>query len=244
MAFSANAFADFYESETGRLAQQAVSLKIRDYWHDVRHHKVLGLGYALPYLDKSLEQAERVITMIPEARGAQPWPKEGGNLLCSGDARDLPFPVESFDRILAVHYFEFTGRLPKAIEQAWRVLQPNGRLLLVVPNRLSAWARADHTPFGCGTPFTLGQIETVLRQNKFRIERTQRTLFVPPFRSERLSRYLAVFEGGGQVLLPGLCGAFVIEASKQIYAPVKPDRGSKLEAAARILIPKPEPSGT
>ena len=38
------------------------------------------------------------------------------------------------------------------LRECWRVLRDDGRLLVVVPNRLGSWALFDHTPFGQGRP--------------------------------------------------------------------------------------------
>jgi alpha-ketoglutarate-dependent 2,4-dichlorophenoxyacetate dioxygenase len=39
---------------------------------------------------------------------------------------------------------------------------PEGRLLLIVPNRRGIWARLDSTPFGHGRPYSRGQLERLL----------------------------------------------------------------------------------
>ena len=44
------------------------------------------------------------------------------------------------------------------LREMWRVLAPNGRLLIVVPNRRGLWARVDTTPFGYGSPFSRSQL--------------------------------------------------------------------------------------
>ena len=64
----------------------------------------------------------------------------------------LPLPDLSMDRIVVVHGLEYSENLRGFLREMWRVLSDGGRLLVVVPNRRSIWARADHTPFGHGHP--------------------------------------------------------------------------------------------
>lgn len=55
-----------------------------------------------------------------------------------GDARDLScFADETFDEIYASHvleHFDYTGSLQKALKHWYRVLKPNGKLYISVPN--------------------------------------------------------------------------------------------------------------
>ena len=52
-----------------------------------------------------------------------------------------------------------------------RVLAPGGKAIFLVPNRAGIWARRDATPFGYGRPYSIGQLEKTLSDNKFTAER-------------------------------------------------------------------------
>src|SRR3546814_14460397 len=82
-----------------------------------------------------------------------------------------------------VHGLEYTENTRGLLREVWRVLSDGGRLLVVVPNRRSIWARADHTPFGHGHPYSVEQLNRTLRQSMFTPVRARRSLFVPPTRS-------------------------------------------------------------
>lgn len=53
--------------------------------------------------------------------------------LIEADASDLPFPNESFDRILCVHLLEHLPDPQKAIGEMARVLKPQGCAVIVAP---------------------------------------------------------------------------------------------------------------
>ena len=99
------------------------------------------------------------------------------------------------------------------------MLAGQGRLILVVPNRSGLWARSDHTPFGCGVPYSQKQIRELLKAHMFVPESIDRALFFPPTSSSRFVLTTApLIEKIGQSFFNAFGGVYVIEASKQIYA--------------------------
>ena len=243
MAFSFEAFSEFYNLRIGVLAQRFVQARMREIWPDVRHHRLLAIGYAQPYVEEYSKQAERTVVMTPVAPDAQPWLKNDKNVLCLGKPTLQPYPYESFDRILAIHSLEFSEDLSEMLHECWRVLKPNGRMMLVVPNRMSIWARTENCPFAYGTPYTVSQIKHDLLENNFQIERQRKALFVPPFETNLMLSLSPIFEGVGGAVFKSFGGVHVIEVSKKVFAPIKPDKGSAIAAATQILIP-PKPATT
>ena len=55
----------FYASRQGQLARLFVARQIRRLWPDLERQRVLGLGYALPFMGPLAERAE------PNARGVK-----------------------------------------------------------------------------------------------------------------------------------------------------------------------------
>jgi hypothetical protein len=129
------------------------------------------------------------------------------------------------------------------MREIWRVLKANGRLLVIVPSRTGFWARADWSPFGHGSPFTMTQLCFYLRDNMFVQEKTMGGLYVPPIKSNSILRSAGVFEHIGKNVLPIGAGVLIVEASKQLYAGVdRSGPGSAVLAKTReILRGKPVP---
>ena len=125
--------------------------------------RVLGIGYAIPYLEPWRAEAERVFAFMPARQGVVHWPQSGLNDSALVEEADLPLPDASIDLALVVHGLELTDQLPDLLRELWRVLAPQGRALFVVPNRRGMWARFDSTPFGHGRPFSRGQFTDLLR---------------------------------------------------------------------------------
>lgn len=211
-------FRNFYNTFGGRILRRIIRDHIQDFWPDVKGLRVLGYGYAVPYLRPYLGEAERVFAIMPAIHGALNWPPEGKSLVCLSGEAELPLETNSIDRILLIHSLEFTESMRLLFDELSRVLKSNGRILIVVPNRIGLWARAEWSPFGQGRPYSLSQIEHFLRDHLFVHERTKNALFVPPVRSNIFLRSAGSFEKMGPYILPGMGGLNFVEASKQIYA--------------------------
>ena len=218
MAQDVRDLAAFYDSPLGQLAHRAVLREIRNFWPDLRNYRLLGYGFAVPYLG-ALAGPERAIAAMPARQGVMAWP-QGRNaaVLCEEDA--LPFPDVFFDRILIVHGLEASEHLRVLLRQIWRVLAPEGRVLLVVPNRASLWAQVQVSPFGHGRPFSKVELDLLLKDVLFEPGRWSRALYAPPFRT--VSRSGAGWEKVGSRLFPGVGGVHLVEAVKSLYAAAPP----------------------
>ncbi|MDG3442346.1 class I SAM-dependent methyltransferase [Nitrospirillum amazonense] len=209
---------EFYESSLGQVVRRLVRRRLRELWPDVSGQRVLGIGYATPFLRPFLTEAERVMAVMPAAQGVVFWPPEGPGLVTLGEESELPFPNMSVDRVLLVHGLEFTEHLKPMMQEIWRVLAGGGRLIAVVPNRRGIWARTDRTPFGHGSPFSTGQLRRVLRANLFVPERETSALFMPPVKSRFFMASAGAVENLGARWFKAFAGVQIVEASKQIYA--------------------------
>ena len=139
---------EFYARRVGRNAQRMIRRQLRIMWPDLKGLRILGLGFATPYLSMFREDADRVLAAMPAGQGVLHWPVGERGLTMLADEVDLPLPDLSMDRVLIVHALESAEQVRPLLREAWRILSDSGRLIIVVPNRRGLWARFEQTPFG------------------------------------------------------------------------------------------------
>lgn len=208
---------NFYAQPIGIMTRRLLGRAIRGRFDNVTGMRVLGLGYATPYLGVFREEAERCLAVMPAAQGVVRWPSAAPTLATLADETLLPLPTASVDRVVAVHALEMTPNAAEMLGEVWRVLAPGGRLLAVVPNRRGVWARLDTTPFGNGRPFSRGQVVTLLRQAMFTPVGWTEALYAPP--SRWFLRTAVAWERIGARLALPFSGVLVVEATKQLHRP-------------------------
>jgi len=215
---------EFYDSPIGQRARRLILRRVRQLWPNLKGRRVLGYGYTRPYLRGFLPEAERCIAGLPPALGtAIVWPKEKClTALVEEDA--FPFPDAFFDFALVVHGLEEAESLRPLLRQLWRVLAPEGRVLIVAPNRASLWAQLERTPFGHGRPFSRTELDQLLRGAMFVPEHWQQALYAPPITSRMLIGSGMGWERFGGRFFPALGGVHIAELSKSLYAPATPAR--------------------
>ena len=234
-------FRDFYESYLGQVTGQLIGRAIREVWPNLRGQRLLGLGYATPYLSPFQHEAERVVAFMPASRGALHWPLDGVSRVSLVDEMELPLPDNSVDRVLLVHLLEYSHHLPDVMSEVWRVLTGEGRILCVAPNRLGLWSRRDATPLGWGHPYSASQLSRMLRDHRFTPVRTSRALFVPPTNYKTLLGSATAWERVGRRFFPRLSGAVLLEATKQIYA--VSGKAERRRVAKPVLVRIPKAAG-
>lgn len=226
---------DFYQSRLGRVVARTISKKIKKFWPDCAQDDVIvGLGYAIPYMPLTHGSQALHIAAMPASQGVVNWPWRGAGRTVLTEDHVLPFDDQSVDRMIVVHSLEHSEHLDAVMKEIWRVLKGSGRVLIIVPNRTGVWARADHTPFGHGQPYSNGQIRSVLKSNQFVPTMTRNALFFPPVDRRFILSSAWGLEWIGQRLFSKISGVALVEASKQLYA-VTP-RGKKISAR---MMPRP-----
>jgi SAM-dependent methyltransferase len=234
---------DFYSSPLGAVVRRLVMGRIQSRWRRVPGGVLIGIGYAVPYLGPYREQAGRCGALMPSRQGAIVWPREGGKRSVLVDEEHLPLPDNSVDRILVVHGLESAERVQPVLRELWRTLTPEGRLMMVVPNRRGIWARTDRTPFGYGRPYSRVQLEGMLREAMFEPMDWAEALYVPPFSRDMLLRSAVAWERLGARIMPGFAGVIIVEAAKELVAPIaKPKKALALPGIIRVApsrIPRP-----
>lgn len=220
---------EFYATALGQVVRRLLTHRIRARWRGVSGATLIGLGFSSPYLGSFRGEVRRVGALMPHSQGAVVWPRDGKTLSVLVEEDRLPLPDGSVDRLLGVHCLEVAERGRPLLREMWRVLAPEGRLMLIVPNRRGVWARLDNTPFGQGRPYSRRQLESRLVDALFTPFDWGGALFVPPIGRRMLLRSAPAWERMGANVSPAFAGVFIVEARKEVVAPIgKPAKGRVL----------------
>ncbi len=219
---------NFYGGALGGFVRQVLRAKLQEMWPRVAGDRVLGLGYATPFMRPLLSQAERVIGFMPARQGVVNWPAEGPSATALVDETALPLPDSAVDRLLLVHALEMADDADALLREAWRVLAPGGRLIAVVPNRTGLWARIETTPFGYGRPFSQGQLDAALKDALFSPIEWRGALYMFPSGKPTWLRAARSVERFGVKTWPTFAGVIVVEATKQLYQGIPQRYGNRM----------------
>jgi SAM-dependent methyltransferase len=232
---------NFYGQQLGVVARRYVGRGIRTRWSDTRSLRVLGVGYATPYLGLFREEAERCLALMPAAQGVVRWPSARPALAALVEEDELPLTDSAVDRVLLIHALEMSSDPTELLREAWRVLAAGGRLLAVVPNRRGLWARMDTTPFGQGRPYSRTQITQLLRDTWFTPTGWGEALYVPPIPRGWFLRSAVAWERTGATLSAPFAGVHIVEATKQVYRaiPARREKRKLVPSLQPVLAPSP-----
>ena len=226
----------FYSQRLGTVARYFVGRGIRNLWSDTQGLRLVGIGYAGPYLGLFRDEAERCLAFMPAAQGVVKWPTVRPTLSALVDDLELPLPDASIDRVLLVHALEMSQNPTALLREVWRVLASGGQLLAVVPNRRGLWARMDTTPFGHGRPYSRAQIMNLMRDAWFTPVSWSEALYVPPIQRGWFLRSAVAWERVGATISAPFAGVHIVDATKQVYRAI-PARREK-----RVLVPALKPA--
>ncbi len=235
---------NFYGHRLGAVARHFVGRGLRKRWADTRGLRVLGLGYATPYLGLFRDEAERCLAFMPAAQGVVQWPRTGPALSALVEELELPLPDAAVDRVLLVHALEMANDPTALLREVWRVLAAGGQLLAVVPNRRGVWARMDNNPFGHGRPYSRLQITALLRDAWFTPVSWSEALYVPPIERGWFLRSAVAWERTGAAISAPFAGVHIFEATKQVYRAIPAQRKKRVLIPALPPVLAPSPGGT
>ena len=234
MLFDVEALRDFYSTPLGQVVRRLIAQHIRARWRHLPRGTMMGMGFPTPYLGSFRGEVARLGALMPASQGALVWPPAGDVVSVLVENEQLPLPDSCVDRLLGVHCLETADRARPLMREMWRVLSPEGRLLLVVPNRRGVWARIDTTPFGQGQPYSRSQLERLLSDALFTPIGWSTALFLPPIDRRILLRSANAFEKLGGSISLAFSGVIIVEATKEMVAPIaKPAAAGRL----RELVP-------
>ncbi|MEE2525997.1 methyltransferase domain-containing protein [Hyphobacterium sp. HN65] len=208
----------FYRTEQGRAARAMMVRRLRALWTGLDGLDVLSIGYGPPLLESIEGQPRRRIAFMPAEQGAVRWPGDAPSRTVLGEESHLPFQDAMFDRVILVHALEESQSPAHLLRELWRITAPQGRIVLIAPNRAGLWARVETTPFGHGRPFSRGQLSQLLGDAAFTPTAWSRALHAPPWAWACKDDRALGWETFGEKLMPHLGGLILAEAVKNTGA--------------------------
>ena len=231
---------EFYASPLGNATRRLVAAKLKPGVDGLRDMTVMGLGFASPYLEDIPSDVSRSLSFMMARQGVIHWPRDGEVRSALVDELDLPLLESTVDLAVVIHGLELTNNPLEMLQEVWRVMAPQGRLLLVVPNRRGLWASFDSSPFGYGQPFSRTQLANLLKEAQFSAQTWTSALQMPPISRGVVLKSAAAWERVGGWLAPRLSGVIIVEAVKQVYAFSSGKRARRLMPRFRpALLPAP-----
>lgn len=234
----------YYRTRLGRAAQRAIRDQVTTLWPNAKGQFVAGFGFSVPLLRPYLADARRVIALMPGQQGVMPWPAGQANVSVLCEETLWPVEADCVDKLIVMHGLETSEQPIPLLDECYRVLAPQGRGLFIVPNRAGLWSSRDKTPFGFGRPFSLGQLESQLRQIGLIPVRHVAALYQPPSETSFWLRTAGMLEKMGRKVSNRFAGGvLIVEVTKQVPAPPKPGFSEAVRRPLRVLdaLKQPEP---
>ena len=208
----------FYRSRLGQSAAALICERMTALWGSCQGQRVLGVGYPGPLLPLWQAEASSCVGAVPEEIGEVRLAAEHGQSLCLIPEHRLPFAEGLFDRVFLLHALEEADSPRQLLREAWRVLAPEGRLVIAVTNRRSMWSLAESKPFGHGRPWTRRQLVRFVNDSLFQITASTTAVHMPPVDWRLITAASKSWERVGELILPGLGGVVLVEAVKRLYS--------------------------
>ena len=241
MRANAQQLGRFYASPVGLAAARSIETGLSRVWRTHPNERLVGIGYALPWLDTMGAAAERTIALMPSEQGARRWPSSGPARVAMVDEEELPLAEASVDRILAVHLLEHSEQPIETLRELHRVLAANGRLVVVAPHRRGVWARFEATPFGTGRPWSRAQLENAMVDSGFCVSDVNDALLFPPIKHRWFGPARRPSDWIGRKMFSAFSGAIIAVGAKGETT------GAPAEARLRrrpVAVPQLVPQGT
>lgn len=210
----------FYKTDIGFRVSETLKLELDSRNLFCRKALVASFGYSLPYLPKFLSLNHQIFVFMPARQGIFEW-SENKNC-CKLLMEDYIFPLKNniIDDFLLIHMLEFSQNAELMLKEIWRVLKPEGRLIIIVPNRKGIWSFYEHTPFGHGVPYSRMQLQNLLKKTNFTLENLQESLYFFPKKNKVLHLLSRFHMSLSTTQFDYFGGVLLVEAKKNVYKPV------------------------
>lgn len=129
----------------------------------------------------------------------------------------LPWQAQSFDVLVAAHGLDSNRAVLNHLNEWWRVLKPNGRLILTGFNPYSWWrlGSKNHMP-NVAQGVALSELKSLLAAHAWQIEQGRFMNYLPPINSQIMVDKLNFLELVGNRWLPHGAAAYGLVLRKEV----------------------------
>lgn len=186
----AKMYDDWYKTKLGNFVDEVETKCILDLFKVEKGMKVLDVGCGTGNFSIKLAKMGCEVVGIDVSKemlkvAEEKAKKEGLNIkFYNMDVYDMKFEDNCFDGVISVTAFEFLKDPEKAIEEMFRVLKPNGYLLIGTINKDSAWGEMYLSKeFQENSVFKYANFKTVEDMKSYKKDHLvdiKECLFIPP----------------------------------------------------------------
>lgn len=232
---------DWYRSPLGQAVARIECASVQRLLCNTFGYHLVQVGAADVFGDALA--ASRIRHRVTMSCGCPSRPRPGELL---GRETQFPLASDSIDAVFLPHSLDFTQDPLAVLREVERVLIPEGRVLIVGFNPLSAWglrrllwSPRDQLPW-CGRFRTLLQVEDWLRSLGFAIEVREYDMFCLPLRGALEARCRPIERLGRRFWSP-LGGVYSVRAVKRV-ATLTPTRAYRMRRRAPLVGGAVEPT--
>jgi SAM-dependent methyltransferase len=137
----------------------------------------------------------------------------------------MPFSSETMDVVLLPHVLELVSRPADLLAECYRVLSPEGRLVILGFNPSSLWGLKRYFGAKKTLPWRVSfklktYIRHLLQAQNFVIEQSSTMLFQPPFKNVDWVKKLFPMEAAGRIFWSDWGALYLIVAHKKVFSPI------------------------
>lgn len=211
----------FYDTPLGQRCKQSLRRAVLGLWPNAKEETLIGIGYALPCLKPFLKTADVVGAVMPAGQGVIHWPDHQDNRTILCHEAVLPFHSGTLNRMIVMHALEHSSPPSTLLNEIQRCLTPSGRVIFIVPNRHSLWARVEHSPYSGGQSYNSIQLKNLLQRHDFSVLNIKEAVFFLPNASPSILKFSRLTERFMAKFFPHFGGILLLEAEKRKEAPVR-----------------------
>ena len=216
---------DFFQTAPGLLLHRWEASLMDAVMPQLTGETALQVG--APYA-KALRSANHAVRVAASADAAElAVSRYADNVVAIPEA--LPFEAEAFDLVVLLHCLEFSEHKDKVLEEALRVLKPEGRLLVTSINPWGPWMLARKDFAGCDCkPLAAVELRQKLK-DLVAFDKGAFGVYCPSVKDDPAAlMHWKWTEKAGERWWPQLANAYVVSGTKKVVALTPVGRADKV----------------